>query len=297
MSSHSGAAARMAMVSLLLLVAGPMQASSSGITISQYYPGGGEIYSAYTHDYIELCNTSSQPVCIDGWSIQVGPFANGTWYVGNLGGTIGAHHYFLIREAGGIDGGTLPAPDLIGSGWQLSISNRAVALVSSRTPLSGASPSGLSVVDLLGFGTCTAYEGAPAGNLNNFGSLMRCGDGATDTGNNLADFFYAYPPLARNSSSRRLAGLEHPGDADDNGMVDVGDLGIVAVNWGRTSRTWKHGDFNGDNVVDVADLGVLAFNWAWVSDSPVGQGAASVPEPASLILLLAGSLIATRRRR
>jgi formylglycine-generating enzyme required for sulfatase activity len=52
------------------------------------------------------------------------------------------------------------------------------------------------------------------------------------------------------------------GDANGDGMVDVGDLGILAANYGMTSgATWAQGDFNNDGAVDVGDLGILAANY------------------------------------
>jgi hypothetical protein len=52
-----------------------------------------------------------------------------------------------------------------------------------------------------------------------------------------------------------------PGDANGDNMVDVGDLGILAANYGQTGKTWTQGDFNGDGSVDVGDLGILAANY------------------------------------
>jgi hypothetical protein len=52
-----------------------------------------------------------------------------------------------------------------------------------------------------------------------------------------------------------------PGDASKDGVVDVGDLGILAANYGGTNKTWAQGDFNGDGAVDVGDLGILAANY------------------------------------
>jgi hypothetical protein len=58
------------------------------------------------------------------------------------------------------------------------------------------------------------------------------------------------------------------GDANADGVVDVGDLGILAANYGKTSgATWADGDFNGDGVVDVGDLGILAANYGTGSSS------------------------------
>ena len=58
-----------------------------------------------------------------------------------------------------------------------------------------------------------------------------------------------------------------PGDANRDYVVDVGDLGILAANYGGTNRTWDQGDFNGDGAVDVGDLGILAANYGSGSSS------------------------------
>ncbi len=81
------------------------------------------------------------------------------------------------------------------------------------------------------------------------------------------------------------------GDANIDGRVDVGDLGILAGAWGATDADWFSGDFTGDGSVDVGDLGVLAGNWNQ-SVAPAG-----VPEPASAALLAVMGLAAIRRRR
>jgi uncharacterized protein (DUF2141 family) len=57
------------------------------------------------------------------------------------------------------------------------------------------------------------------------------------------------------------------GDANGDSKVDVGDLGILAANYGGTGKTWAQGDFNGDGKVDVGDLGILAANYGTGSSS------------------------------
>ena len=89
----------------------------------------------------------------------------------------------------------------------------------------------------------------------------------------------------------------HPGDANNDGGVNVGDLGILAANWQQVTvlgKAWNEGDFTGDDIVNVGDLGVLAANWGWTG-TPASSGPA--PEPASLVLLGLGSLAMLRRRR
>jgi hypothetical protein len=53
-----------------------------------------------------------------------------------------------------------------------------------------------------------------------------------------------------------------PGDANCDGHVNVGDLGILAANYGAMSNAvWMQGDFNGDGAVNVGDLGILAAHY------------------------------------
>ena len=82
-----------------------------------------------------------------------------------------------------------------------------------------------------------------------------------------------------------------PADANRDKMVDVGDLGILGANYGKTSGTnWLMGDFTGDGAVDVGDLGVLGANYG------TGTAAGAVPEPATLSLLALGALALRRRK-
>jgi hypothetical protein len=52
-----------------------------------------------------------------------------------------------------------------------------------------------------------------------------------------------------------------PGDANGDRIVDIGDLGILAANYGCSGKVWGQGDFNNDGKVDVGDLGILAANY------------------------------------
>ena len=91
-------------------------------------------------------------------------------------------------------------------------------------------------------------------------------------------------------------GVRRGGDADGDNAVGISDLGILAGNYDQSGMTWEDGDFTGDGAIDVGDLGVLAGSYGWTLAG--GAGAAPVPEPAAMtVLLFAAPLALARRRR
>jgi hypothetical protein len=84
------------------------------------------------------------------------------------------------------------------------------------------------------------------------------------------------------------------GDANYDGLVNDADATILASHWHQTSgMTWSDGDFNGDGRVNDSDASILAAHWY------VGAGgeAASIPEPATFVLLIGGLSAWLWRRR
>jgi hypothetical protein len=107
-----------------------------------------------------------------------------------------------------------------------------------------------------------------------------------------------------------LVKYTYAGDANLDGKVDIGDLGLLAGAWQQSGKVWFDGDFTYDGNVDIGDLGLLAGNWQkgvgsgqlLVSfDQAMAQFAAFdgvvVPEPASLSILAALGGLALGRRR
>ncbi len=79
-------------------------------------------------------------------------------------------------------------------------------------------------------------------------------------------------------------GLE--GDLNGDGFVGIADLNIVLGNWNQnvSSGAPLVGDPSGDGFVGIADLNVVLGNW----NAGTPPTANAVPEPATLVLMLAG---------
>ena len=88
-----------------------------------------------------------------------------------------------------------------------------------------------------------------------------------------------------------------PGDATDNGIVDVGYLARLGANWG-TGTTWVLGDFNNDDTVDVGDLAILGANWTGggAGGADINVGAVPLPNALPAGLALLGGFALQRRR-
>jgi hypothetical protein len=87
------------------------------------------------------------------------------------------------------------------------------------------------------------------------------------------------------------------GDANGDGWVNLGDFGIVKSSFGAQGEDAELGDLTGDGLVDLNDFGQLKISMARAA------GATPVPEPAGIVLALAGfgalalSALAKRSRR
>ncbi|MCD9098645.1 pre-peptidase C-terminal domain-containing protein [Luteimonas fraxinea] len=201
------------LLSALLLCCGA-GAAQADVVVSQAYGGGGNSGAPYNADFVELFNTGDLPVSLGGKSVQYAS-ATGT---GNFGSSatqivvlpdveIPAGGYFLVGLAGGATGGPLPTPDATGT---INMSGTAGKIVLANTTTSlgcnGGSTACTSaqlalILDLVGFGSANFFEGsAPAPAPSNSTSILRAGDGCTDTNNNAADFATG-APAPRNAAS------------------------------------------------------------------------------------------------
>ncbi|MBX3056646.1 MAG: ExeM/NucH family extracellular endonuclease [Anaerolineae bacterium] len=189
---------------------------ANDLRLSQVYGGGGNAGAPYTHDFIEIFNSSSTPISLDGLSLQYAS-ATGT---GNFGANDGQltelpnvaiqpGQYYLVQQAGGVVGDPLPTPDHIDpTPINLSGTNGKVVLVTGITSLGcngGSTPCDADqlarIIDLVGYGNANFFEGtAAAPVLSNTTAGIRNDNGCTDTDNNAADFV-AGAPTPRNTGS------------------------------------------------------------------------------------------------
>src|SRR5665647_742494 len=177
-------------ISGALFAAAPAQAVSTNVVISEVYGGGGNSNAIWKNDFVELYNRSDADVDVSGWAVQyysaAGTTATNTT---NLTGAVAPHHAYLVQMSAG-SGGTLslPTPDVIGTA--------AMAAGSGRIDLRLADTT--TVVDRVGYGTATTFEGSPAPGLSNTTSATR-NSPCVDTDNNAADF-RATDPTPENSA-------------------------------------------------------------------------------------------------
>lgn len=157
------------------------------VVINEVYGGGGNSGTTYKNDFIELYNNGDAAVTVSGWTVQYASATGTTWATTILSGSIPPKSYYLIQQAAGTGGTTnLPTPNATGN-LSLSGTTGKVALVNNSTALSGSCPTGTQIIDLVGFGTATCFEGAVAPAPSNTTSIQRTPTG-TDTNNNSTDF-------------------------------------------------------------------------------------------------------------
>jgi len=182
---------------LFFMVTGTLSAQ---VVINEVYGGGGNATATYKNDFIELYNNGSSPVSLAGWSVQYASSAGTSWAATTLSGTIPAHGYYLVQETAGT-GGTvdLPTPDATGT-IALSATAGKVILCNTTVAQTGANPTGAQIIDKVGFGGASGFEGAAAPAPANATSVQRNPTGK-DTDNNSTDFVVAAPTPSNSSTS------------------------------------------------------------------------------------------------
>ena len=140
--------------------------SNAQVVISQVYGGGGNTGAQYTNDFVELFNRGTVAVDVSGWSIQYASATGTAWSVNSIPAatTIAPGKYFLIKLAASTIGVAVPTPDLdvTTSPINLSGTSGKIALVNSATALVGSTLMAGTYIELVGYGTGSAFEGTAA---------------------------------------------------------------------------------------------------------------------------------------
>lgn len=260
-----------------LALLGAAAPAGAAVQISQIYGGGGNSGGLFNADYVELRNTGSTAVSLQGWSLQYASATGSTWsgsQLTQLSGNIPANGYFLIKLATGANTAqpALPAPDITGT-TAMSATAGKVALVNNTVALTGTCPlTNAAVVDFVGFGsTANCSEGnSPTAAPSNSTAVLRALDGCTDTNVNGSDFSTGVPGPRNSASAAAVCGGGggggQPVDLAIYNIQGSGSqspvVGVLARASGVVTKLVNNGffmqDMNGDGNPATSD-GIFVF--------------------------------------
>ncbi len=168
-------------------------------------------------------------------------------------------------------------------------------VVNLGTPVQLAANSGF-VIEL--------HVSATGGSGFNMGVDTSCGDPVgvdycSNDGKNWSDMGTALSGNNVLFLKALVSNAPSPGDANQDGKVDINDLTIVLSHYGQSGQSWGAGDFNGDSKVDINDLTIVLSHYNQSTGSAAGNLSA-VPEPGALALVaaaLAGFVGLLNRRK
>jgi hypothetical protein len=294
-------------IAVALLVVPAAHSSSSDMVVGQVFAGGGNTNAPYTNDFVELFNRGTATIDLSTWSIQYATGSGTTWQVTPLSGSVPAGGHYLIQLASAAAiGASLPTPDATGTS-NLAVSGGKVALVHSTTALTcgasaGSCSADASVVDLIGYGSATDYEGggaAPA--ISNTTAAVRAGGGCTDTDVNASDFSAAAPTPRNSAAAAAPCSGSSPG-VSQNAAVDIDIQPVLSIALERPSISFGSAA-SGETPAPVSEHVTVASNHgagyaltvhrsAFVpSDLPLGL-AATAPSGGQLGSGLSGGAMA-----
>ena len=239
------AALGLALVAAPLATAPTASASGNGLVVSEVYGGGGNSGAPLRNDFIELHNTSGAPLSLDGLSVQYRSAAGSPGGITSLHGTVPAGAHWLVAEAAGTSTAApaLPTPDDSGSIAMSGTSGQVLL----ATGTAAAAPGDAAVVDLVGYGAATSFEGsAPAPDLSNTTSASRAASGA-DTDDNAADLTAGSPDPQGSGASTPPAPEPTPATIEQvQGSGSTSPLaGTTVVTSGVVTAAYPSGGFNG----------------------------------------------------
>ncbi|RYJ06584.1 MAG: ExeM/NucH family extracellular endonuclease, partial [Actinomycetales bacterium] len=271
-------------------------APADHLVIDEAYLNGGSTGASYLNKFIEIKNPTDKSVDVSGWSLQYRPYNATTDFTSTIAlgdRVIPAGRTLLVSgNNNASNGAALPTPDVASTvAFSGNANGGTLALSRSTTVLTGDRATVLansSVVDLLGYGLSTTYEGTPkASGYGVAKSISR--SGGTDTDDNAADFAATDPsPTAcgtacvkdttppPTTAARTIAEIQGTGAASPL-------AGTAARTTGVVTATYPTGGFDGayiqtegsggdaDLASHTASDGVFVYSKAFAADVEVGD--------------------------
>ncbi|TNC21367.1 ExeM/NucH family extracellular endonuclease [Georgenia sp. 311] len=277
MRSRGGVAA-VGIASLVLsplLAVAPAAAAPDGsaVVINEVYARGGSANQPYLNKFVELYNPTEEAVPLDGMTLQYRSATGvaATTSVVPLSGMIAPGGYYLVEGASnGTTGQALPTPD-VRSTMNPQGSNGVVVLVDGTAPVTlpqGPVATGDldgAILDLVGTGTATTFETAPAANQggNSDPLSWQRAEGA-DTDDNSADFTMAAP------TPRNAAGTEAPAPEPEPEPTDPPEMRTIAEIQGTGDTTPLAGQVVATRGVVTGVYPTGGFNGAFIQTPGTG---------------------------
>ena len=283
------ALAAAAAVSLGGLTAVPASAGPEGddLVIAEAYLNGGSTGATFKNKFVELYNPTDEPIDVDGWSVQYrSATGSGTFttipiedHFVEPGGTL-----LVSGNANAANGAELPTPDVVSTVAFSGSAGGTLALSRSTSALSGdraailASP---NLVDLVGYGTSTTFEGTgstPAGRWSVTSSIQRTN--GLDTDQNATDFTGGAPTPTPCGTDCDGSG-EPPAEPVDVPIAEIqgtGDasplVGDPVVTRGVVTAAYPTGGFDGVYLQTPGTGGDLDLGTHTASDGVFVESAA-----------------------
>ena len=187
----------------------PAHAAGPGLVINEVYGGGGNTIATFENDFVELRNTSTEPISLTGKSLQyrgpnsvVLPLAENVLVLPDV--VVPAGETFLVKGATASGepnppGAPLPEPDMTTT-LQMSGTDGQIYLADTTLPTNpnlvnntSGNEFDANVLDFVGYGAALSFEGAgPTPAPTAAVSVSRTG--GVDTDVNGTDFTVSAPP-------------------------------------------------------------------------------------------------------
>ena len=194
----------------VLVTSAPAQAAGPGLVINEVYGGGGGRVATFENDFVELRNTSTEPIMLAGKSLQyrgptsiVLPLPDNVLALPDM--VVPAGETFLVKGASASanpnpPGAPLPEPDMTttlnmsGTDGQIFLADTTMPTNPNLVNNTSGNEFDANVLDFVGYGTANSFEGAgPTPTQTAADSVSRNAEG-TDTDSNGTDFTVANPP-------------------------------------------------------------------------------------------------------